>query len=333
MGRTPPPAPVEADLTQMQIQMGYNLHVAPTVGNIFTMWRFEVLFSVIALLLAVYYVHLVRRVPGWRRARTAWWLAGCTTIVITMSSGLGMYMPASFSIHMTVHMILSMVAPVFLVLGAPLTLVKEAYPEGRFNPRAWVSAFEASTFLKVVTYPPVSTIQFLVVFYLLYVFPSLYAFAVSEHAGHVIMNAVFLVSGYFYFWELIGPDHIPGRNRTLIRFAWLVFSMPIHLFMGVYLMQMNIILAESFYQDLMLPWNPDLLRDQKVGGGIGWASGSFPLALVFIILAMGWLREDRAEAKSSDLREADTDDEQWRAYNEMLAHYAEHGHGTGRGEK
>jgi len=322
MGRTPPPAPLEPDLTAMQIQMGYNLEAAPTVTNVFGIWRFEMFFSVIAVLLAVYYLHLVRRVDGWDHSRTAWWLAGCATTVLTMSSGIGMYMPASFSIHMVVHMVLSMVVPVFLVLGAPLTLVKEAYPEGEFNPRAWVEAFQESTFLKVVTYPPVSTVQFLVVFYVLYVFPSFYEFAVSEHAGHLIMNAVFLLSGYFYFWDLIGPDEVPNRRSTVIRFAWFVFSMPIHLFMGVYLMQLNFILAENFYTNLELPWNPDLLRDQKVGGGIGWAAGGFPMALVFVILLLGWLRDDRADARAIDRREADSGDEEWRAYNEMLAQYS-----------
>lgn len=329
MGRTPPPAPLQPDLTAMQIQMGYNLEVAPTVSNVFGMWRFEVFFSVIAILLAVYYVHLTRRVEDWNHSRTAWWLLGCGSIVVAMSSGIGMYMPASFSVHMVVHMILSMVVPVFLVLGAPLTLVKEAYPEGEFNPRACTEAFEESTFLKVITYPPVSTLQFLVVFYVLYVFPSFYEFAVSEHAGHLIMNAVFLLSGYFYFWELIGPDHVPNRRPTVIRFAWFVASMPIHLFMGVYLMQLNFVLAETFYTNLELPWNPDLLRDQKVGGGIGWAAGGFPMALVFIILLLGWLRDDRADARDIDRREAESDDEEWRAYNEMLAQYSErakHGH-------
>ena len=323
MGRTPPPAPLEPDLTNMQVQMGYNLSEAPTVTNVWTMWRFEVLFSVIAILLAAYYLHLLRRVSGWDHRRTAWWLAGCATIVITLSSGIGMYMPASFSMHMIVHMILSMVAPVFLVLGAPLTLIKQAYPAGEFNIRAWVEAFEESTFLKVITYPPVSTIQFLVIFYVLYLFPAFYEVAVSEHAGHVIMNAVFLVSGYFYFWDLIGPDRIPNRRPTMVRFGWFVASMPLHLFMGVYLMQLNFVFAETFYEELLLPWNPDLLRDQKVGGGIGWASGSFPMALVFVILLFGWLREDRATAKAKDRSEDESGDAEWRAYNEMLAQYSD----------
>ncbi|WP_066524638.1 bifunctional copper resistance protein CopD/cytochrome c oxidase assembly protein [Corynebacterium bouchesdurhonense] len=321
LGRTPPPPPRVTDLSAMEVKLGYALTEPLTPANWLTLWRPELLYSVIALLLAAYYLHLARRVPGWQASRTAWWLAGCGTVVVTLSSRLGMHMAASYSAHMTVHMVLSMVVPVFLVLGAPLTLVREAYPAGEFNPRLWAESFQHSRFVRVVTFPPVNLAQFIVLFYVMYVFLPLYELMISEHAGHVIMNGIFMVSGYFYFWELIGPDELPHRSSAKVRLAWLWVSMPIHLFMGVYLMQLNVIAAEDFYRSLELPWNPDLLADQKVGGGIGWASGSFPLVIVFGVLFRDWLREDRADSRDSDRRAEETDDEEWRRYNEMLAQY------------
>ncbi|SER85946.1 cytochrome c oxidase assembly protein [Corynebacterium cystitidis] len=319
MGRTPPPPPRDPNLTAMQIQMGYNLYEAPSIGVVFTTWRFEILFTVLAILAAGYYLWLLRRVENWNHKYTFWWLLGCATLAITTSSGIGMYMPSGYAMHMVGHMILSMVVPLFLVLGAPLTLVRQAFPEDGFNPRAWAIALQNSKFIQIITYPPVSTLQFIFVFYVLYMFPDFYSLAISEHAGHVLMNVAFLVSGYFYFWELVGVDYIKGRKRTPIRLLWLWISMPAHLFMGVYLMQLNTVMGEEFYLSLDLPWNPDLLRDQKNGGGIAWASGSFPLILVFGMLFVSWRREDKEETTQVDKKLDTEGDDEWEAYNKMLA--------------
>ena len=84
-------------------------------------------------------------------------------------------------------------------------------------------------------------------------------------------------------------------------------------------MQLGSVMGEDFYRSLELPWNPDLLKVQKDGGGIAWASGSFPLVIVFGELFIRWWREDKAETAASDRRAEETDDEEWRRYNEMLS--------------
>ncbi|WP_081610289.1 cytochrome c oxidase assembly protein [Corynebacterium doosanense] len=344
MGRTPPPPPRNTDLSQMQVQLGYDLHREPTFLNVFTMWRVDILFGVIALLLAVFYLLGVRSVrrqgKPWRTSYTVWWLAGCLSLFVTVSSGIGMNMPATYSMHMVGHMLLSMVVPMILTLGAPLTLVKTVWEPGQpghATPHDWAEAFTHSGFVRLITTPWVNLIQFVALFYVLYLVIPLYEFAISEHAGHVVMNTVFLVSGYMYFWEMVGPDHIPGRRPASIRLAWLVASMPIHLFMGVYLMQLNVILGEEFYRGLDLPWHPDLLRDQKNGGGIAWAFGSFPLTFAFIWLAVEWRLDERVTEREVDARldageqrraeetpaaeEHAEDLDEFEAYNRMLQRY------------
>lgn len=347
MGRTPPPPPRNPNLSQMSIQLGYDLYREPTFLNVFTMWRVDILFGVIAILLAVFYLLGVRRVrrqgKAWRASYTAWWLAGCVALFVTVSSGIGMNMPATYSMHMVGHMLLSMVVPLILTMGAPLTLVTTVWEPGEpgeATPHDWVQAFTHSRFMRVLTTPWVNLIQFVVFFYVLYLVIPLYEFAISEHAGHVVMNTIFLVSGYFYFWEMVGPDHIPGRRPASIRLAWLVVSMPIHLFMGVYLMQLGVVMGESFYESLNLPWDPDLLLDQKNGGGIAWAFGSFPLTFTFIWLVLQWRLDERTAERDIDARldagekrraeqksridAADNPDEELdelAAYNHMLQRY------------
>ncbi|AGF73270.1 hypothetical protein A605_11350 [Corynebacterium halotolerans YIM 70093 = DSM 44683] len=326
MGRTPPPPPRDPNLSPMAVQIGYELTEEPTFLNVWTMWRFDLLFGTIALLLAAGYLYAVWRARragrDWATSRTVWWLLGCASLVLTMSSGIGLNMPASYSMHMLGHMILSMVVPLFLVFGAPLTLLMTAFksgPPGRPGIRDWAYAFTQSRLLRIISNPVVNLVQFLFFFYVMYLIIPLYELMISEHAGHMIMNAIFLVSGYFYFWEVVGPDPIPHRRPTPVRLAVLFVSMPVHLFLGVYLMQLNTVMGQEFYESLFLPWNPDLLVDQKEGGGIAWAFGSFPLAIVFARLALDWRREDKAETKVYDDKVARGEDDEFESYNQMLA--------------
>ncbi|QGU05363.1 Inner membrane protein YebZ [Corynebacterium comes] len=339
MGRTPPPAPRDPNLSQMAIQMGYDLYEKPTLANVFTMWRFDVMFGTIAILITVGYLYGVWRVRSrggtWPWLRTAMWLSGTVTLFVTTSSGLGMNMPATYSMHMIVHMILSMVVPLLLALGGPLSLIMAAYEPGEPgtpSPHDWVVAITRAPLLKLLTHPLVNTMQFLFFFYVLYIFIPFYELMISEHAGHLSMNWVFLLSGYLYFWELVGPDPVPVKRPTAIRLAWLVGSMPFHLFAGLYLMQLTTVMGESFYLNLGLPWELNLLEDQRVGGGIGWASGSFPMGLVFLLLFLGWRREDRATEVEYDKKADAGEIDEYEVYNEMLARMAD-GRGTPPGHQ
>ncbi|MFC2548340.1 MAG: cytochrome c oxidase assembly protein, partial [Corynebacterium matruchotii] len=324
LGRTPPPPPRVVDLSPMALTMGYDLTFEPTVWSVWTIWRFDIMFTTLGIFLTIGYLYGLYRLKqlgeAWPWQRTFWWLLGSITLALAMSSGIGLYMPAMFSMHMVAHMMLSMVIPVFLVLGAPLQMILTVTAPNPEEPglHEWVQAFIQSATLKFLFHPAVNTIQFLTFFYVLYITPW-YDLMVKEHAGHLIMNWVFLLSGYIYYWDMIGSDPKPRENTVLRRLAWLVFSMPVHLYFGVYLMQLSQILAEDFYRTLGLPWDIDLLHDQDVGGGIAWASGSFPLVVVFGALFLQWLKEDRNEAKAYDQRADDTEDEDLEAYNQMLA--------------
>ena len=325
LGRTPPPPPRDITLSQMVLDMGYEVTKAPTVTSVWTVWRYDLMFTTFGIVLTGLYLWGLYRLreqgKSWPWWRTFWFLLGSVGLAVSMSSGVGLYMPAQFSMHMVTHMVLSMVIPVFLVIGAPLTLALETIAPGepgKPGMREWIEAFLHSKSLRFIMHPAANTIQFITIFYLLYITPW-YSLMVSEHAGHLIMNWVFLTSGYIYYWEMIGGDPKPVENSVMKRLAWLVFSMPFHLYFGVYLMQLSQILAEDFYSNLNLPYPVDLMHDQNVGGGIAWASGSFPLIVVFGTLFLQWLKEDKEEIEEFDRREEETGIDEMDAYNEMLA--------------
>jgi putative copper resistance protein D len=299
------------------------------VARLLLDWRFDLLFGTAALVLAVVYIagvlRLRRRGDAWPVGRTVAWLLGCGLLLFTTSSGLGRYMPAMFSVHMAAHMLLSMLIPILMVLGAPTTLALRALPTaGKGNPpgpREWLLAGLHSRWSQFFTHPVVATVIFVAGFYGLY-FGGIFDAAVSHHAAHVLMNLHFLMSGYLFYWVVIGIDPTPRAVPQLVKIGMVFTSIPLHAFFGVVLMGMPELLGEKFYRSLQLPWHTDLLGDQRLGGSIAWAAGEVPLVVVLMALLIQWQRNDRRIATRLD-RAAERDhDAELVAYNAMLAELA-----------
>ena len=329
LGRTPPPPPRDLDLSVPAVEIGYDLAGPPTLGRVLFDWRFDLLFGIAALVLAVGYLLGVRRLrrrgDAWPTGRLVAWLLGCLVLLAATSSGIGRYMPAMFSMHMVGHMLLSMLAPILLVLGAPVTLALRALPAaGRDEPpgpREWLLAALHSRVSRVLTNPFVATALFVVGFYGLY-FSGLFDAVVDSHGAHLAMNLHFLLSGYLFYWVVIGVDPTPRPIPPLAKLGVVFASLPLHAFFGVVLMGMSTVLGADFYRSLKLDWHTDLLGDQKLGGGIAWAAGEVPLLIVLVALFVQWRRSDQRTATRLDRAAERDDDADLAAYNAMLAEMA-----------
>jgi cytochrome c oxidase assembly factor CtaG len=220
---------------------------------------------------------------------------------------------------------LSMLVPILLVLGAPVTLALRALPAaGRDDPpgmREWLLAALHSHLSRFLTNPVVATVLFVAGFYGLYL-SNLFDTTVSSHAGHVAMNVHFLLSGYLFYWVVIGVDPTPRPIPPLAKVAVVFASLPLHAFFGVVLMGTRIVLGADYYGSLGLAWHTDLLGDQRLGGGIAWAAGELPLVLVMIALLVQWARSDARTARRLDRAAERDDDAELAAYNAMLAELA-----------
>src|SRR3954451_5570166 len=107
---------------------------------------------VLAGLLYLYGVRrLHRRGDAWPVGRTIAFVGlGLGTIAIATLSGLATYDDTVFSVHMVQHMLLTMVAPVFLALGAPITLaLRTVGPRSR---RTLLTVLHSRA-ARVVTFP------------------------------------------------------------------------------------------------------------------------------------------------------------------------------------
>lgn len=325
LGRTPPPPLAELP-SITAVEIGYDLAGPPTLARVLFDWRFDLIFGTAAIVAAAIYiagvVRLRRRGDSWPVGRIIAWLCGCAALLFATSSGVGRYMPAMFSMHMAAHMMLSMLVPVLLVLGAPVTLALRALPTAGKDrppgPREWLLAALHSRVSTFFTNPLVATAIFVAGFYGLY-FGGIFDAAADSHGAHLAMNAHFLLSGYLFYWVVIGVDPTPRPIPPLAKLAMVFGSLPLHAFFGVVLMGTQTVLAGDFYRSLGLAWHTDLLADQRLGGGIAWSTGEVPLVLVMLALLIQWRRSDDRTAKRLD-RAADRDeDADLAAYNTMLA--------------
>src|SRR5690349_4038141 len=129
-----------------------------SVARIFTEIRLTsliALFLLIAAALYLYGVHRLRqRGDHWPGGRTAAFLAGgLGSIAAVTVTGIEAYDTTLLSVHMIQHMVLSMVGPIFLALGAPMTLALRTLPK---QGRKTVLAVVHSRFARVLTFPLVA---------------------------------------------------------------------------------------------------------------------------------------------------------------------------------
>lgn len=323
LGRTAPPESAARIPTQLETVVGYTVDGPPTFARLMLDWRFDLIYGTAAIGLALLYVIGVRRLrrrgDAWPVGRTVAWLLGCLFLLVTTSSGIGRYAPLMFSVHMIGHMMLSMLVPVLFALGGPITLALRALPPaGRGappGPREWILAFVHSPVSRFLTQPLVAAVLFVGGFYALYL-GGIFEATAGSHFAHLLMNLHFLVTGYLFYWVVIGVDPAPKQYPPVVKLAMVIGTLPFHAFFGVAMMSSGQVVARDYYANLQLPWAIDLFADQRVGGGIAWAAGEIPLMVVVIALMVQWVRSDDRLARRID-RAADRDDEA-----ELAAHNA-----------
>jgi putative copper resistance protein D len=279
----------------------------PTWSRIFFSYEPDALMIGILVMMVALYVKgvivLTKRGDKWPVGRTISFALGISVIDFATSGGLGVYAQFSFSYHMLAHMLLAMVAPIGLVLGAPMTLALRTLPQGRTPTERGVrGSLLAALHSKVGTFytnPVVALLIFDGSLFALY-FTDLFASMMQSHMGHLVMNLHFLAAGFLFFFVVIGIDPNPRKIPHLVQIVILFAAMSIHAFFSIALMSMTTLIDKGYFASLQTPWLTDFLADQKLGASIGWAMGEIPILMALVATFINWRREDSREAKRID---------------------------------
>jgi putative copper resistance protein D len=277
------------------------------LGRVFTEWELVSWATLLILVTAGLYLwgvlRLRRRGDRWPVGRTlSFVILGMGSATLATVSGLAAYDDTLLSVHMVQHMVLAMVVPLAMALGAPITLALRTLPR---RPRRWLLAVLHSRVAKVLTFPPLTFTLFVLTPWALY-FSGWYTASLHSDYLHELTHFHMVLIGCLFFWPLVGVDPIPGRISYPARMLLVVLTLPFHAFLGVTIMAQKRLMGGSWYPELhagpMGAWLPPAHVDQQLAGGILWSAGDAVGLLFVAVLFVQWVRSSMREAEREDRR-------------------------------
>ncbi len=331
LSRTAPPLNATAlvGTSPAEILTGQKLPPELTFVTFFTQWRVDPLWlAVVAIAIVGYLIGVIRlnrRGDKWAISRTISWIFGMLLLAFITNGSFNAYEEYLFSVHMMAHMLLTMAVPIFLVPGAPITLISRATEKRHDDSRGlreWVLWAVHTRYAQFVSQPMVAGLLFatsLVVFY----YTPIFGWATRDHLGHEWMIVHFLITGYLFVQALIGIDPGPHRLPYAMRIGLLILVLAFHAFFGLAIMSGSGLLLPDWFGAMGRTWGAAPLEDQHIGGGIAWGIGELPTAALTIIVSVQWFRSDAREARRLDRAADRGDNKDFEQYNAMLARLAE----------
>lgn len=245
-----------------------------------------------AVLIAVslaWYLWSVQRLRArgrhWPVARTASFCFAQLLLAVAVLSGLASYDDTNFTIHTIQHILIGMLAPIFLALSAPVTLALQA--SSRPVQTALLKVLHSRP-ARVISNPLVTWPLYGCSLFALY-FTGLYADSLTNPTLHQFIHLHLLVVGCLFFWPAVAIDPLPNRLGSGLRILYLILALPFHTILGMALESQTTPIAPG----ISLP-------DLHAGGGLMWIAGEAIGLLGVLAVFIQWLRADERAARRSD---------------------------------
>jgi len=276
-----------------------------TVLRLFTEARPDAAWLGIVLVLGGLYLSGVRRLAAkgrrWSPARSTSFGVGLAILLFATCSGLAAYDQVLFSVHVTQHLLLGMVAPLFLALGAPITLALQASSRAT---QVGLLDLMGSKAGKVAGNPIVAWLVFGGSMVLLYTTP-LYELSLRNGLVHGSVHLHMFLVGCLFFWAVVAIDRAPVHLSHPARLGLVLLAIPFHAFLGLVLISQDTVMAADWYAELGRTWGASPLSDQRTGAGLLWMVGDLLGLVGGAIVLVQWMAADEREAKRLDRRLAD----------------------------
>jgi cytochrome c oxidase assembly factor CtaG len=269
--------------------------------TVLSQWRLEPV--TVALVLAsgslyVLGIERVRRSGGaWSVGRTAAFMGGLSILVAALISPVDAYADASFTVHMAQHLLLSLLAPPLLALGAPITLGLRA---GSPALRRWITGSLRTPVAAALANPVVGWTLFVGIPVLVHA-SRLFDAALRSTPWHAVEHGLWLGAALIFWWPIVGVDPNPHPVRRPVRMLSLFLAMPAMSFLALGIYSADAPLYAT-YASAPPPWG-EALGDQQAAAVMMWLVGNLALVLAIVLVAAAWKRDEDARQRRLEERQ------------------------------
>ena len=221
-----------------------------------------------------------RPLPVWRVVS---FVLGIVVLEITIASAIDAYAMDLFWMHMVEHLMLIMVIPVFLVLGHPLTAIRDAL---RSPARERFATGLKSRPVGFLTSPLVGLLVYSVVIIVTHLTDFMDQMAMH---GWVMAfeQVIYVVAGCWLLMPLLAYEPLRLNAPYLLRIAVLFLAMVPDAVVGIVLLQTDDNLFPMM-TSMRPSWALDPVRDINTAGALMWAAGDglMMFIAVGVVIAM-----------------------------------------------
>jgi len=274
---------------------------APGISEVLGQWVFDPFWIVLLVATAsAYGVAFAKSRRGSSvhpRYRLVLFMVGVAFAGLATLSPIAHYSGGLLWANFTGFLLITMVAPPLMLLGAPLTLAFRISGSGK---RRLLRTMYRSKIVTALTFPIVSWLLFAVATYV-WQFTSLTDEAVHNAPLRLIQQFTLLLVGFVFWTPALAADPVRWRIPYPLR-ALYVFVEMTHkgLFGGMFL-SMSTAMHTDFARGAP-SWAPSALTDQRISILILWIGGNMIFLVALVGLILRWTAYEGRNQHRTDIR-------------------------------
>ena len=206
--------------------------------------------------------------PGARPLFTA----GAALLGWALSPGFDALADADFGVHMAQHLLVAMLAPLALVLGAPVTLLLRALPPAAGPAAGACPAQRPDAPAGAPGHRAAAQRRRAGALYL----TPLYAATTTSEPLHALVHVHLVASGYLFAWVVAGPDPAPRRATVRTRLVVLGMAVAVHA-----------VVAQLLFAGLLVQVH-EPVAEMQAAGNLMYFGGDVAELLLAVALLLTW---------------------------------------------